>query len=60
MLLVLYNYFPSVCIYRYYLGSLFNLTYVPAMLHCESAHPDEERLSLKINFSSAAFECCPT
>lgn len=60
MFFVLYIYFPSVCIYTYYLRSLFNMFYMPAVLHCERSHSDEERLSFKINFSSAAFKCCPT
>lgn len=36
------------------------MSYVPAMLPCETSHSDEERLNLKINFSSAAVKCYPT
>lgn len=36
------------------------MSYMPAMLPCETSHSNEERLGLKINFSSAAFEYCPT
>lgn len=60
MLFVFYVYFPSVCMYRYYLGSLFHMSCVSAMFPCETSHSDEERLSLQIHFSSVAFKCCPT
>lgn len=60
MIFVLYVYFPSVCIYGCYLGSLLNVSYVPAMLPSETSPSDKERLSLTVNFSSAAFKRCPT